>query len=40
MGDLVTAKCLGVDENGRVKMARRAWLSDQAAAEAETAAAE
>ncbi len=33
-GDLVTAKCLGVDEKGRVKMSRRAWLRDQAAAEA------
>ena len=34
-GDLVTAKCLGVDEKGRVKMSRRAWLRDQKAAEAE-----
>lgn len=30
-GDTVTAKCLGVDEKGRVKMSRRAWLRDQAA---------
>ncbi len=30
-GDTVTAKCLGVDERGRVKMSRRAWLRDQAA---------
>jgi polyribonucleotide nucleotidyltransferase len=36
-GDVVTAKCLGVDEKGRVKMSRRAWLRDQAAADAETA---
>jgi polyribonucleotide nucleotidyltransferase len=34
-GDVITAKCLGVDEKGRVKMSRRAWLRDQAAAEAE-----
>ena len=34
-GDVVTAKCLGVDEKGRVKMSRRAWLRDQAAAAAE-----
>ena len=27
-GDVVTAKCLGVDEKGRVKMSRRAWLRD------------
>jgi polyribonucleotide nucleotidyltransferase len=33
-GDIVTAKCLGVDEKGRVKMSRRAWLRDQKAAEA------
>jgi polyribonucleotide nucleotidyltransferase len=38
-GDLVTAKCLGVDEKGRVKMSRRAWLRDQKAAEAEAQAA-
>ncbi len=37
-GDLVTAKCLGVDEKGRVKMSRRAYLRDQKAAEAEAAA--
>jgi polyribonucleotide nucleotidyltransferase len=36
-GDIVTAKCLGVDEKGRVKMSRRAWLRDQKAAEAEAA---
>ena len=35
-GDVITAKCLGVDEKGRVKMSRRAWLRDQKAAEAET----
>lgn len=34
-GDMVTAKCLGVDEKGRVKMSRRAWLRDQKAEEAE-----
>ncbi len=34
-GDLLTAKCLGVDENGRVKMSRRAWLRDEKAKEAE-----
>jgi polyribonucleotide nucleotidyltransferase len=32
-GDVVTAKCIGVDEKGRVKMSRRAWLRDQKAAE-------
>jgi len=36
-GDLVTAKCVGVDEKGRVKMSRRAWLRDQKAEEAESA---
>jgi polyribonucleotide nucleotidyltransferase len=36
-GDVVTAKCLGVDEKGRVKMSRRAWLREQKAAEAEAA---
>jgi polyribonucleotide nucleotidyltransferase len=34
-GDLVTAKCLGVDEKGRVKMSRRAWLREEKAREAE-----
>jgi polyribonucleotide nucleotidyltransferase len=34
-GDLLTAKCLGVDEKGRVKMSRRAWLCDEKAKEAE-----
>jgi polyribonucleotide nucleotidyltransferase len=34
-GEIVTAKCLGVDEKGRVKMSRRAWLRDQKAADAE-----
>ncbi len=32
-GESITAKCLGVDERGRVKMSRRAWLRDQAAAD-------
>jgi polyribonucleotide nucleotidyltransferase len=36
-GDVITAKCLGVDEKGRVKMSRRAWLRDQKAEEAEAA---
>ncbi len=35
-GEVITAKCLGVDEKGRVKMSRRAWLRDQAATEAES----
>jgi polyribonucleotide nucleotidyltransferase len=39
-GDLVTAKCLGVDERGKVKMSRRAWLREQKVSEAETANAE
>ncbi len=41
-GEVISAKCLGVDERGRVKMSRRAWLRDQAAekAEAEGATAE
>jgi polyribonucleotide nucleotidyltransferase len=34
-GDVVTAKCIGVDEKGRVKMSRRAWLREQKAAEAQ-----
>ncbi len=34
-GDVITAKCLGVDDKGRVKMSRRAWLRDQAAEAAE-----
>jgi polyribonucleotide nucleotidyltransferase len=34
-GDFITAKCLGVDEKGRVKMSRRAWLRDQVAEQAE-----
>jgi polyribonucleotide nucleotidyltransferase len=34
-GDLLTAKCLGVDEKGRVKMSRRAWLRDEKAREAQ-----
>jgi polyribonucleotide nucleotidyltransferase len=40
-GDIITAKCLGVDEKGRVKMSRRAAIRDEkaksAAAEPETA---
>ncbi len=34
-GDIVTAKCIGVDEKGRVKMSRRAYLRDQKAEQAE-----
>jgi polyribonucleotide nucleotidyltransferase len=37
--DVVTAKCLGVDEKGCVKMSRRAWLRGQKAEQAEAAAA-
>ena len=37
-GDVITAKCVGVDEKGRVKMSRRAWLRDQKAEAAEAAA--
>jgi polyribonucleotide nucleotidyltransferase len=39
-GDVVTAKCLGVDEKGRVKMSRRAAIREAKAAEAEAAAPE
>jgi polyribonucleotide nucleotidyltransferase len=35
-GDVITAKCIGVDEKGRVKMSRRAYLRDQKAAESAT----
>ncbi len=34
-GDLITAKCLGVDEKGRVKMSRRAVLREEKAKQAE-----
>eukprot|EP00903_Cladosiphon_okamuranus_P003582 g3580.t1 len=34
-GEMLTAKCLGVDEKGRVKMSRRAWLRDEKAKDAE-----
>jgi polyribonucleotide nucleotidyltransferase len=34
-GDIITAKCLGVDEKGRVKMSRRAVLRDEKAKAAE-----
>ncbi len=37
-GETISAKCLGVDERGRVKMSRRAWLRDQAAEKAEAEA--
>ncbi len=36
-GQVITAKCLGFDEKGRVKMSRRAWLRDQKVNEAEAA---
>lgn len=41
-GDMITAKCLGVDEKGRVKMSRKAVLREEKAkaAEAEAAPAE
>ncbi len=39
-GDMITAKCLGVDEKGRVKMSRRAVLRDEKAKEAEAAGVE
>lgn len=34
-GEFITAKCLGVDEKGRVKLSRRAWLRDQKAEQSE-----
>jgi len=33
-GEMITAKCIGVDEKGRVKMSRRAWLREQKAEDA------
>jgi polyribonucleotide nucleotidyltransferase len=36
-GDIITAKCLGVDEKGRVKMSRKAVLRDEKAKAAEAA---
>ena len=38
-GDIVTAKCVGVDEKGRVKMSRRAFLKDKEREHAEAQAA-
>ena len=35
VGDVVTAKCIGIDDKGRVKMSVRAALRDAKAAEAE-----
>ncbi|MGI8603440.1 MAG: polyribonucleotide nucleotidyltransferase [Verrucomicrobiales bacterium] len=29
MGDIVTAKCIGIDEKGRVKMSRKAFLKEK-----------
>ena len=37
VGDVVTAKCIGIDDKGRVKMSIRAALRDAQAAEAEAA---
>lgn len=37
VGDVVTAKCIGIDDKGRVKMSVRAALRDTKAAEAEAA---
>ncbi|MEK7953671.1 polyribonucleotide nucleotidyltransferase [Luteolibacter soli] len=37
-GDVITAKCLGVDEKGRVKMSRKAALRDEKAKSAEAEA--
>ena len=37
VGDVVTAKCIGIDDKGRVKMSGRAALRDAKAAEAEAA---
>lgn len=37
-GDMITAKCLGVDEKGRVKMSRKAVLRDEKAKAAEAGA--
>ena len=37
VGDVVTAKCIGIDDKGRVKMSIRAALRDAKAAEAESA---
>jgi polyribonucleotide nucleotidyltransferase len=37
-GDVITAKCLGVDEKGRVKMSRKAALRDEKAKTAEAEA--
>jgi len=34
-GEMITAKCLAVDEKGRVKMSRRAWLRDEKATDAQ-----
>jgi polyribonucleotide nucleotidyltransferase len=39
-GELITAKCIGVDEKGRVKMSRKAYLRDEKAKQAEAAPAE
>jgi polyribonucleotide nucleotidyltransferase len=40
VGDIVTAKCVGVDDKGRVKMSRKAVLKEKDAASAPAAASE
>ena len=37
VGDIVTAKCIGIDDKGRVKMSMRAAARDRKAAEAAAA---
>ncbi|MGN0874264.1 MAG: S1 RNA-binding domain-containing protein, partial [Akkermansia sp.] len=39
VGDIVTAKCIGIDDKGRVKMSMRAAARDKKAAEAAAKAA-
>ncbi len=39
VGDTVTAKCVGIDEKGRVKMSRRAVLKEREKELADAAAA-
>jgi polyribonucleotide nucleotidyltransferase len=33
-GDIVTAKCIGIDDKGRIKMSRKAAMKDKDAAAA------
>jgi polyribonucleotide nucleotidyltransferase len=37
-GDIVTAKCIGIDDKGRIKMSRKAAMKDKDAAAAGEAA--